>query len=172
MTGIEAQSETHPISPREMEVLILLAKGLRHKEIAQELGISEATAYKHTSNLHKRHGVHNSASLLIQSINAGRLKLTDFVPEDYPFPGFAELSTSERDVLVLLATSPSVNEIASVRVTTPSATEGHLRNIRSKIGPASLPRLIVLSLAAQERGILSNEVSERRRGFASIPSST
>ena len=40
--------------PREIEVLKLAAKGLRNKEIAQELGISERTVQAHLSNIYSK----------------------------------------------------------------------------------------------------------------------
>lgn len=40
-----------PLTPRELEVLYLLAEGLRNKEIALRLGVSERTATFHVGNV-------------------------------------------------------------------------------------------------------------------------
>ncbi len=40
-----------PLTPRELEVLQLLARGLRNKEIALHLGVSERTATFHVGNV-------------------------------------------------------------------------------------------------------------------------
>lgn len=40
-----------PLTPRELEVLQLLARGLRNKEIALRLGVSERTATFHVGNV-------------------------------------------------------------------------------------------------------------------------
>lgn len=46
-----------PISDREMEVLVLIAKGLTNKEIASELFISERTAAHHVGHIFDKLGV-------------------------------------------------------------------------------------------------------------------
>jgi DNA-binding NarL/FixJ family response regulator len=42
---------TTPLTPREKQVLIMIAKGRSSKEIAAELGISDRTVQTHTGNL-------------------------------------------------------------------------------------------------------------------------
>ena len=45
------QPDTRGLSPRELEVLVLVASGETNKEIAQHLGISERTVDRHVSNI-------------------------------------------------------------------------------------------------------------------------
>ena len=45
---------THNLSPRELEVLALAAKGLTNKEIAYRLGISERTVQFHLNSIFKK----------------------------------------------------------------------------------------------------------------------
>jgi len=52
------------LSPRECEVMQLLAGGLTLKEIATELGISVQTASKHRSNLFEKLRISNEVELL------------------------------------------------------------------------------------------------------------
>lgn len=52
----DAQS---PLTPRELEVLELVASGLRSRVIARELGVTEATVNRHLSNIYRRLGVRN-----------------------------------------------------------------------------------------------------------------
>ena len=47
----EQPPTTDPLTPREMEVLLLLAQGDENREIAEKLVISEATARTHVSNI-------------------------------------------------------------------------------------------------------------------------
>ena len=49
----------HPITPRELEVLRLLARGRTNRQIARSLGVSESTIKAHCSRLFARIGVHN-----------------------------------------------------------------------------------------------------------------
>ncbi len=52
------------LSPREREVMKVLADGLTLKEIAAQFGISVQTASKHRSNLFEKLGVNNEVELL------------------------------------------------------------------------------------------------------------
>ncbi|MEU4604814.1 response regulator transcription factor [Kribbella sp. NPDC023972] len=47
----EAQSETHGLTPREIEVLRLIARGKPNRAIAHELQLSERTVHRHVSNI-------------------------------------------------------------------------------------------------------------------------
>jgi len=51
----------HPVglSHRERQILSLVAFGLRNKEIAQELSISEATVENHLHHIFEKLGVNN-----------------------------------------------------------------------------------------------------------------
>jgi DNA-binding NarL/FixJ family response regulator len=51
-----------PLTPRQRQVIQLIAKGAADKEIAQTLGITTATAQKHVTNLLRRLNVPNRAA--------------------------------------------------------------------------------------------------------------
>ena len=51
-----------PLTPRQREVVTLIAKGAADKEIAVTLGITTATAQKHVTNLLRRLNVPNRAA--------------------------------------------------------------------------------------------------------------
>lgn len=55
--GLPALFERHGLSPREVDVLRLLAQGLTGPEIADELGLAVQTAKFHTTNLFQKLGV-------------------------------------------------------------------------------------------------------------------
>jgi DNA-binding NarL/FixJ family response regulator len=59
------------LTPREREVLKLLAEGLRSMEIAQELGISAGTVEVHRRNLKQKVNVHSTADLTRYAIREG-----------------------------------------------------------------------------------------------------
>jgi two-component system nitrate/nitrite response regulator NarL len=67
-----------PLSPRETEILRLIAKGLTTDEIADELGTARATVRTQTQTILLRLGVHNRTEAVVLGIKLG------IVP--FPFP--------------------------------------------------------------------------------------
>ena len=59
------------LSPREVEVLQLIAEGMANKETAGQLGISIKTVEKHRQNLMSKLGIHDTAGLTRYAISAG-----------------------------------------------------------------------------------------------------
>jgi ATP/maltotriose-dependent transcriptional regulator MalT len=45
------------LSDRELEVLVLVARGLSNRQVARELHISEATVKRHLANIYEKIGV-------------------------------------------------------------------------------------------------------------------
>ncbi|HUJ11646.1 MAG TPA: response regulator transcription factor, partial [Verrucomicrobiae bacterium] len=60
------------LSPREMEVLQLIAEGKANKEVAAELGISIKTVEKHRQNLMAKLNIHEISGLLSPEVNTPR----------------------------------------------------------------------------------------------------
>ncbi|MFZ1361726.1 MAG: response regulator transcription factor [Candidatus Nanopelagicales bacterium] len=68
-------SPTGPkLSPREKEVLALLAEGLGVAQISQQLFISESTTKTHISKLYEKLGASNRAQALMSALRMGLLK--------------------------------------------------------------------------------------------------
>lgn len=63
-SGLTASTYTEHITPRETEVLILLAQGAGNKEIAFVLHISIETVKKHLKHIYKKTGAHNKIEAL------------------------------------------------------------------------------------------------------------
>lgn len=59
------------LSPREREILKLIAEGYKNKEIASDLFISLKTVEKHRANLMKKLDLHNAAALTTFAIEQG-----------------------------------------------------------------------------------------------------
>jgi DNA-binding NarL/FixJ family response regulator len=57
------------LTPRQREVIALIARGAADKEIAQALGITTATAQKHVTNLLKRLNVPNRAAAVAVTLS-------------------------------------------------------------------------------------------------------
>ena len=60
-----------PLTPREAEVLQLVAEGKANKETADELGISIKTVEKHRTNLMLKLNLHDTAGLTRYAIDTG-----------------------------------------------------------------------------------------------------
>lgn len=58
------EKEQLMLSPREREVITLIAKGLSNKEIAASLFISEFTVATHRKNIFRKTNTHNAAALV------------------------------------------------------------------------------------------------------------
>ena len=63
--------------PREIEVLKLAAKGMRNKEIAKELNISERTVQAHLSNIFNKLEVDSRTEAVLQALKEGWLDICD-----------------------------------------------------------------------------------------------
>jgi DNA-binding NarL/FixJ family response regulator len=75
MTVFQPQTEMAPaLSPRELEVLDLMARGSTNREIAEALHLSPHTIHEHTSSLYRKLGARNRADAVQR---AARLGLTD-----------------------------------------------------------------------------------------------
>jgi DNA-binding CsgD family transcriptional regulator len=61
--GIQTLQERHGLSPREMEVLLLLSCGMSAQEIARECEIALLTAKTHIHNIYQKTGLKNRVEL-------------------------------------------------------------------------------------------------------------
>ena len=66
-----APTSREMLSPREQQVLKLIAEGFRNKAIADYLSISPKTVEKHRGNLMRKLDLHDVSSLTIYAINNG-----------------------------------------------------------------------------------------------------
>jgi NarL family two-component system response regulator LiaR len=62
------------LTPRELEVLTLIAGGLANKEIAQELVISEKTVKNHINNIFSKLHVNDRSQAILYAIRKGLVK--------------------------------------------------------------------------------------------------
>lgn len=67
-------TEDHELSPREIEVLILLTKGFINKEIADKLNISQTTVITHRKNITSKLGIKSIAGLAIYAVMHGYIE--------------------------------------------------------------------------------------------------
>lgn len=74
---LERRSEQDELTPREMEVLKLLAGGCSNKEIVDELGISLPTVKLHIANLREKLGASDRTQAVVFAFKRGILHLED-----------------------------------------------------------------------------------------------
>lgn len=63
------------LTPREVEVIAMIGKGLKSKAIAQEMFISEATVRHHLSSIYGKLGVDDRLNLVIYAYEKGLIQL-------------------------------------------------------------------------------------------------
>ena len=68
---VRASLKIRDLSPRQLEVLQLVAGGLRNKQIAWELGLSEKTVKMHRGIAMEKLGVQTSADMIRLAVEAG-----------------------------------------------------------------------------------------------------
>ncbi len=71
----EPPDGAEPLTPREREVLVLLAEGLANKAIAARLGISEHTAKFHVNAILAKLGVDSRAEAIVRAARLGLVVL-------------------------------------------------------------------------------------------------
>ncbi|MCU1260752.1 MAG: two component transcriptional regulator, LuxR family [Bryobacterales bacterium] len=67
-------SPASPLSPRELEIVALVAQGFRNKTIAEKLAISEQTVKNHLHNIFDKLGVLDRLELALYAIHSGIYK--------------------------------------------------------------------------------------------------
>jgi DNA-binding NarL/FixJ family response regulator len=72
---ISAVDKRQEFTPREHEVLHLLARGLRNKEIASQLHITERTVKNHIANIMAKLGVESRTEAILQALKERLVKL-------------------------------------------------------------------------------------------------
>ena len=65
------QVAEHDLSAREIEVLVLLTRGLINKEIAERLNISLTTVISHRKNICEKLGIKSVSGLTIYAVMRG-----------------------------------------------------------------------------------------------------
>jgi DNA-binding NarL/FixJ family response regulator len=71
------RSASMPLTSRELEVLALVANGLRNREIGESLGISEQTVKNHLSGLMHKLGVSSRTRAVTYAVRQGWLDVLD-----------------------------------------------------------------------------------------------
>lgn len=70
-----ASGSSDSLSERELEIVLLICKGLSNQEIADELFISKRTVDKHRANIMAKTGSKNTANLVVNAIKYGLVEI-------------------------------------------------------------------------------------------------
>ena len=65
------------LTAREMEMLVLIAKGMLAKEIARTLAISEKTVRNHISTIYRKLNVYDRSQLIIYAMRKGLIEINE-----------------------------------------------------------------------------------------------
>lgn len=76
-TILTDREPTNPLTTRELELLALVAGGLRNREIAHTLAVSEQTVKNHLSSVLHKFGVPNRTQAVAYAVRHGWLVLRD-----------------------------------------------------------------------------------------------
>lgn len=71
----EPDASFHPLSDREMEVLVCVVKGFSNKEIAGTLGISHQTVKNHITSILRKFAVEDRTQAVVYALKHGWVKL-------------------------------------------------------------------------------------------------
>jgi Response regulator containing a CheY-like receiver domain and an HTH DNA-binding domain len=73
--GLHKPETESPITKRELEIIQLISEGLRNKEIAEKLSISERTVEFHKQNIYLKLEVNNNVELVKKAIHNRLLEI-------------------------------------------------------------------------------------------------
>jgi DNA-binding NarL/FixJ family response regulator len=68
------EPQPHPLSEREVDILKLIAKGLRHDEVAETLGLRYSTVVSYVRDIYRKLAVHSRTEALFEARQLGLLR--------------------------------------------------------------------------------------------------
>ncbi len=95
-----AQGDLFGLTPRELEVLRLLATGKAHKQIALELGISYRTARSHAVAIYAKLYVNSSTEAVVKAHLLGLVHLLGMSPAAATIAQLLRMDPSALDELI------------------------------------------------------------------------
>jgi DNA-binding NarL/FixJ family response regulator len=81
--GLDADEHFVPLSPREMEILQFVVRGLSNKEIAIELQISHQTVKNHMTSILKKLNVQDRTQAAVTALRHGWVRIHDTNSSDH-----------------------------------------------------------------------------------------
>jgi LuxR family quorum-sensing system transcriptional regulator CciR len=75
----EVQAQRPKLTPRQLDCLVLVAKGKSNWDIAQLLGLKEDTVNEHIEEARRRYDVKRRIQLVLRAVHDGHLSLNDVI---------------------------------------------------------------------------------------------
>ena len=75
LSASKHSADDGPLTPREIELLELFAKGQSYKEAARELGISPLTVGNHVKSIYRKLAVHSRGEAVYEAVKRGQLSI-------------------------------------------------------------------------------------------------
>jgi DNA-binding NarL/FixJ family response regulator len=122
-----------PLTPRELQILKLVAKGLHNKQIAAKIHRSIKTVEKHRQNLHSKLSTHEVAGLTRQALAMGLMNKPERSVSKLAKEA-KQLTARELEVLKLVAQGSGNKWIASELRRSIKTIDHHRENIMKKLG--------------------------------------
>jgi DNA-binding NarL/FixJ family response regulator len=72
---LASRATQHALTPREVEIMTLIAKGMRNKEVAAALAISEETVHAHVKNIFAKLDVSDRTAAVAVTLRRGIIHL-------------------------------------------------------------------------------------------------
>ncbi len=79
--AVDMEDKFMPLSPREMQILKLITRGLSNKEIAYTLGISRQTVKNHMTSILRKLDVEDRTQAAVYALRRGWVRLQDTISE-------------------------------------------------------------------------------------------
>ena len=73
------------VSDRELEVIVLVARGFSNRQVATQLHISEAAVKRHLANTYSKMGVNSRSEAVRMALSEGWITIHDVTEEDAEF---------------------------------------------------------------------------------------
>lgn len=130
---VKDESREAPLTPRELQILTLVAKGFHNRQIAARIHRSIKTVEKHRQHLHSKLSTHEVAGLTRQALLMGLMdeskRSTTKLARDAK-----QLTPRELEVLKLVAQGSCNKWIASELRRSIKTIDHHRENIMKKLG--------------------------------------
>ena len=76
LEAVPTEEVREPLTPRELEILAMVAEGLTSKRIARRLGVAFCTVRTHLERARGKLGARSRAEAVVRAVRSGQLKIT------------------------------------------------------------------------------------------------